>query len=384
MLFKSFFWAGFECAACHNMHGEWIDQVQATGHERWVDKDYAMVAAAGLKTVREGARWPLIDQAKGYDFSSLAPFLRAAQRHDVQVVWDLFHYGYPDHLDIFSDEFVDRFADYCYAVAGHICDKLGGTPVFTPVNEPSYFSWAASDAQRFRPYAPERGWELKVQLARAAIKGAEAIWAACPKARIVQADPVCRIVPPLDCPDRQCECDNFNENVVYEAMDMVSGRLLPELGGSPKHLGIVGINYYWTNQFELGQDEHPLAMDDQRHCSLGDIVRNTYNRYKCDVVISETAHTGEMRASWLRSVADEVETLLDDGIPIRGVCLYPVLGMPEWHDQSVWARMGLWDVHEETMERKLHRPVYDALREAQERLEPVVLEQYAGVEARRR
>ena len=43
-----------------------------------------------------------------------------------------------------------------------------------------------------------------------------------------------------------------------------------------------------------------------------------------------------------------------------------------------------WDVHEESLERELHRPLYNALREAKERLEPVVLEQHAEVDAQRR
>ena len=33
-------------------------------------------------------------------------------------------------------------------------------------------------------------------------------------------------------------------------MDMLAGRLMPELGGSRDWLDIVGINYYWTNQWE--------------------------------------------------------------------------------------------------------------------------------------
>ena len=81
--------------------------------------------------------------------------------------------------------------------------------------------------------------------------------------------------------------------------------------------------------------------------------------------------------------ADEVEAILDEGIPLRGVCLYPVLGMPEWHEQEEWAHMGLWDVVMDAkgvLKRSLHKPMYEALREAQERLEPVVLRSLDVVE----
>ncbi len=34
-MFKSFFLAGFECATGYNLHREWIDQIEATQHERY-------------------------------------------------------------------------------------------------------------------------------------------------------------------------------------------------------------------------------------------------------------------------------------------------------------------------------------------------------------
>ena len=76
--------------------------------------------------MREGARWNFIDRRGAgasrtrYDFRPLRPFLEAALQTGITVIWDLFHYGYPDDLDPFSGEFVRRFADYCYAVARYI------------------------------------------------------------------------------------------------------------------------------------------------------------------------------------------------------------------------------------------------------------------------
>ena len=68
-----------------------------------------------------------------------------------------------------------------------------------------------------------------------------------------------------------------------------------------------------------------------------------WNRYGHELLISETAHVGDNRGPWLREVAREAEEMLSDGLPLRGVCLYPILGMPEWHDREVWTPMGLWD-----------------------------------------
>src|SRR4051812_37577105 len=257
-MFRSFFFAGFECATGFNARGDWIDQVSATHHDKHADEDYARLTEVGIHAAREAVRWPLVDRRGHYDFSSVEPFLCASQKHEIDVIWDLFHYGYPEDLDIFSEDFIGRFADYCYATAKHLC-PFSETCYFTPINEPSYFSWAAGDMARFAPHCRGRARELKVQLIRAAIAGINAIWSASPQARIVNVDPVCRVVAPGDRPDLVGAAEAYNEQAVYEGWDMLCGRLLPELGGSRKHLDIVGVNYYWTNQWELGRDEVALA-----------------------------------------------------------------------------------------------------------------------------
>jgi hypothetical protein len=92
-----------------------------------------------------------------------------------------------------------------------------------------------------------------------------------------------------------------------------------------------------------------------------------WKRYGGDFLVTETSHADDMRPIWLHAVADECEKLLDEGVPLRGVCLYPILGMPEWHEPSMWARMGLWDLAPRNggLERQLFMPMLQALRSAQ-------------------
>jgi hypothetical protein len=365
-VFKSFFFGGFECATGFNSQGEWIDQIAATQHDRFARDDYQLLSEVGLSAAREGVRWPLVDRRGRYDFSSVRPFVEAARENDVEVVWDLFHYGYPEDVDPFSEAFPRRFADYCYAAGRYLAARTDGVCYFTPVNEPSYYSWAAGHAGLFAPHTKERGYELKVQLARAAILGAEALWAACPHARIVSVDPFCRVVAPRNRPDLEERADWFNENAVFESWDMISGRKLPELGGSRRHLDIAGINFYWTNQWELDREGVPLEPSDERAWKLRQVVRYVWERYGGDLLITETAHRDEMRPVWMRELAAECEAVLLEGIPLRGACLYPILGMPEWHAQEEWTRMGLWDCHVEgdRLHRRLCEPMMEALVEA--------------------
>jgi hypothetical protein len=366
-MFRSFFFAGFEGATGYNIRGEWIDQISATHHDKHVDEDYRRLREVGIHAAREAIRWPLVDQRGSYDFDSVQPFVEASRKHEIEVIWDLFHYGYPRDLDPFSEEFQKRFADYCYEVAHYISANQEGTCYFTPVNEPSFFSWAAGEVGRFAPHAKGRGSDLKIAAVRAAIGGINAIRAAVPSARIVNVDPLCHVVPPHDRLDLLGDVADFNNKAVFEAWDMLCGRVYPELGGSRSHLDIVGINYYWTNQWEFGRDEKPLAHDDPRRIPLARLVRRVWKRYGGDVLITETAHVEDMRPIWMQYVADECETLLDEGVPLGGVCLYPILGMPEWHAPETWTLMGLWDLARSpsNLEREVCRPMLQALREAQ-------------------
>jgi hypothetical protein len=366
-MFRTFYLAGFECATGYNMHGEWIDQIAATEHDLHCDADYARLARVGIHAVREAIRWPLVDRAGGYDFSSVEPFARAARRHDFDVIWDLFHYGYPDGVDPFAPAFADRFAAYCRAAAQFVLQNTERTCFFTPINEPSYFAWAGGEVARFSPHAERRGAELKRALARAAVRGIDAIRDVCPAARIVNIDPICRVVPGDRTAAAVEHARRFNEEWVFEFWDMVSGKLSPELGGSPAHLDIVGLNYYWTNQWQLGREGVPLAADDARRVPLADLVRTIATRYERDVVVTETSALGEARAPWIHELSAMAECLLDEKVPLRGICLYPILSMPEWHARDQWTRMGLWDLEREqnVLMRKTCGSMLEALRHAQ-------------------
>lgn len=343
-MFSSFFQGGFECATGFNIHREWIDQIQATRHDRLVDDDYLLLKRQGITTVREGVRWPLIDNEGAFNFSSLDPFLRAARAQQLDVIWDLFHFGYPREVDPFSNTFLARFTEYCYRVGRHIALHFDRPIYFTPINEASYFSFVAGERGIFAPYAQGRGYELKVALARAAISGIEALWSACPRARIVNVDPLCRVAEPRDRPELKAEVEDFNSRVVFQTWDMIAGLALPELGGSLRHLDIVGINYYWTNQWEHGSEGCVIHEGDPRHVPLSVLVRDVWQRYRCNILITETGHLDEMRPAWILKVTTEILELLREGLPIHGICLYPILGMPEWHNRGHWTHFGLWDL----------------------------------------
>jgi hypothetical protein len=73
-LFDSFFMAGFECSTHRRRDGIRLDLIRATGHDTHVASDYRQCGELGIRTIRDGLRWHLIEASEGvYDWSSWLP-----------------------------------------------------------------------------------------------------------------------------------------------------------------------------------------------------------------------------------------------------------------------------------------------------------------------
>jgi beta-glucosidase/6-phospho-beta-glucosidase/beta-galactosidase len=363
-LFESFFLGGFECSTHRLRNGKRLDEIAATRHDTLAREDYLRLQQQGLRAAREGLRWHLIEPRPGeYDFSSVLGMLSAARQTGMQVIWDLWHYGWPHWLDIFEPRFVDAFAKLAREFAGVLANETDQIPIISPINEISFFSWAAGETACMNPYAQGRGNELKEQLVTAAIAAAEALWEINPKTRITQIDPVINVLPgdPSDAVQRQ-EAEAYRLSQ-YEAWDMLAGRLKPELGGAEKYLDIIGINYYVHNQWILGGsfiDQH-----NPRYRHFRDIVKEVYGRYQRPLFVAETGIENEARPAWLRYIGSEVRAAIKDGTPVEGICLYPVVNHPGWEDDR-HCHNGLWDYANEAGEREIYLPLAQELSRQQE------------------
>ncbi len=373
-IFDSFWLAGFESGSQINQDGIRLDMIASTQHDRQVEADYARLRSVGITTARDAARWHLIDRGGHYDFSSLAPMVEAAQRQRIQVIWALCHYGWPDDVDVFSPAFVDRFARFARATARFMRDHSDGVPYYTPVNEMSYLAWASGDAKYFHPFASGRGYDLKMQLTRAAIAAMEEVWAVDGRARFVHVDPMIHIAPERGREDLADEVEGRRLGQ-FQSADMLVGRIEPQLGGHPRYLDIVGVNFYHNSQWEypsglwLGWAYKPL---DDRWRPPHQILAEVYARYQRPTFIAETSHYGAGRAAWLRFMMDEVEQAWAMGVPIGGVTLFPILDRHDWDRLDHWHNSGLWDLvpdSEGVLRRVLNTEYADELRRQQAQVE---------------
>lgn len=367
-LFDSFFLGGFECSTHRRHDGRRLDLLAATGHDRLVAEDYRALQRHGIRSARDGLRWHLIERQPGrYDWSSFLPMLAAARDSGTQVIWDLCHYGWPDDIDIWRPEFVERFARFAGEVARLVREHSDAVPFYSPVNEISFWAWAGGDHARFNPLGQGRGAELKHQLIRASIAAIEAIRAVEPRARFVQVDPAIHISAQVLRPAAQREAENARQ-AQFEAWDMLCGKAWPGLGGKPEYLDIVGVNYYSDNQWYLGGDTIVRGHPDYR--PFRGILKEIHRRYGRPILVAETGAEGDLRGDWLRYVSEQVGLALQQGVPVEGICLYPVLDYPGWDDDR-HCPTGLFGFPDASGVRSEHAGLADELRLQQTRFASV-------------
>jgi beta-glucosidase/6-phospho-beta-glucosidase/beta-galactosidase len=353
-IFPTFFMAGFESSTFLWRDGERKDYTVLTGHDRHYRRDFECAMELGIGVIREAVRWPLVDKGHGrYDWSNVDPMIDALESCHITGIWDLCHYGLPDGCDPFSEDCVTRFRDYCRAIAEHILARTTPPYFFTPINEITFFSAAASDMGWMYPFAKGRQPELKRALCRMAIEGCKAIREIAPSARMVHVDPIIHAVASPDRPDLADEAWDHAYREAYEAWDMLFGKLAPELGGSPEILDIVGVNIYHFSQAQMSADEkrEVLGPRDPRRRPLSELLQFAWERYQRPLIIGETSGYQDKRAEWLSTTMDECMKALNAGVDLQGVCLYPFIDMPDWQSQE-WAKIGVFDITDrDTCER---------------------------------
>jgi beta-glucosidase/6-phospho-beta-glucosidase/beta-galactosidase len=335
--FSSFFMAGFECSSHRRRDGVRLDLIRATGHDKHVDRDYALCRELGFSTLRDGLRWHLIEKSPGkYDWSSWLPALEAAERAGICVIWDLFHYGSPDHVDQAAQDFPDRFTEFALAAIEIQQSVASGPPMVCPLNEINFLSWAVEVGYFPCPGAEEVGW-FKRQLVRTATRSAKAIRANWPNATITWAEPLVHIAPHSHRrPEvRAAEAARLGQ---FQSYDWILGKAEPELGGDPSFADIIGLNFYPHNQWYLDGPTIPMGQHEYR--PLADMLVEVADRYGKPMFLSETGAEHSGRASWFHYVCSEVRDAMGRGADIRGICWYPITAYPGW-DNSRHAEAGL-------------------------------------------
>lgn len=371
-LFRSFWLAGFD--ASDHLPGirSAADAFDVAEYTSRIDADYAVVAEAGIACVRESIGWRRVARGRDFDFATVLLRAERAHRAGLQVVWTLCHDGWPDDVDICSDEFVARFRALATASARVLAPYAGQhAPVYTPINEISFLSWALAETglvARQRSELRHRGYELKQQLVRAALAACDAIRRVDARARFLHTEPATSAMAGDE--------GNAQREVLFRAFDMLTGRLDPDLGGDPRYVDAVGIHCHhhahpWrgTREAATGRTRAggPIA--------LSRLLEDVYARYRCPVVVAESYPSPTGRAAWLRDLGEEIGKALEHGVPVAAACISRVVERPAWEDPRFWRGRRLWDVllHASHHAPRVRDSAYEqALRDVRSRIDPLV------------
>ena len=352
------FWiGGYEGADHVNAVGDALDMARDSGHLARLEEDHRRAAQVGLRAVRESIGWRLCEHADGtIDLERVLRIAHSARRHGLTVLWTLMHYGVPRGASLRDDALIARFERFAREVARTLRRVQGptGTLVYTPVNEISYLAWAASQRDQLHPpngataiggEDPLRGgYAIKRRLARAALAAVHAMRDVDAQARFMHVEPIVHVAAPADAPELTDEALRVAA-WQWQSWDLLCGRLEPELGGSPNAVDLMGFNHYHSSQWEL-RSERRLAwhLQDPRRRPLGQLLFDAWQRYRKPQLLAETGHVGSGRAAWLHDVAAQVREARTRGVPVQGLCLYPLVDRPDWNTPSRWHRSGLWHV----------------------------------------
>jgi len=206
---------------------------------------------------------------------------------------------------------------------------------------------------------------------RAYIQGINALRQEDPTVRILTTEPLTDVVPPLNATEEELAAAAREQEYQYQATDILVGKICPELGGSPEHMDMLGLNFYYNNRWILGFQEFLPWVNipvDPRWKPLSYMLAEAYHRYHCPIVLAETSHSGEHRPDWIESVSKQCAIVLQQDIPLWGICLYPIIDRPDWNELHQWHRSGLWDAaffNNQLPARILHQPYAEGLRQSQ-------------------
>ncbi|HEU4765352.1 MAG TPA: beta-glucosidase [Candidatus Eisenbacteria bacterium] len=367
----SYFMGGFECSTHRLRTGRRLDLAASTRHEEFASEDYARLARVGIRTARDGIRWHLIEALPGrYDFDGARRMVRAALQEGVQVMWDILHFGWPDHVDPFHEDFPKRLGAFAHAFAEVLRSEGDFAPLLAPVNEISFLAFAGGEAGFFNPFAHGKGDALKHQLIRGALAAGRAARDVNPATRLVHTDPIIHVIARPDHPEDE-PAARAHEEAQYASWDAIAGRAHPELGGSPDMLDLLGVNYYVHNQWAYpGGHRSMVRPSSARYRPVHEMLATVYARYGRPLFIAETGIEEAPRPEWLAYMAHEARTAIRRGVECFGLCLYPIVNHPGWDDDR-HCNNGLWDYADDLGDRPVYVPLAEELarqRVLQERL----------------
>ncbi|MEW6021647.1 MAG: family 1 glycosylhydrolase [Pseudomonadota bacterium] len=359
-------WGGLECTV-NRVRDDYFSQLDRNGHALRAC-DIGRFASLGIRAIRYPILWERtapegIDKA---DWSWPDERLPALREAGVTPIAGLIHHGSgPRDTSLMDPAFPERLAEYAGAVAA----RYPWLEYYTPVNEPCTTARFAGLYGVWYPHArADRSFiEALLIQCRAVVLCMREIRKVNPNAKLVQTDDLGKT---YSTPELAAVADFYNERR-WLAWDLLCGMVGPEhklwnyltktgidaaeflwFRENPCPPDVIGVNYYVTSERWLDHrperyPEHHRGIADGIPCAdieasralatptagIGPLLQEVWDRYHLQIAITE-AHIDANREDqlrWLLEIWQAANTARANGVDIRAVTVWSLLGSFDWN-----------------------------------------------------
>jgi dTDP-4-dehydrorhamnose reductase len=364
-------WGGFECTVVR-IGNDYRDQLTETGHRSRVG-DLDAVAQLGLRTLRYPVVWETVspEQPNACDWAWHDVRLSRLRDLGIEPIVGLLHHGSgPRYTNLSDPAFPALLAQHASRVAA----RYPWLSLFTPVNEPLTTARFSGLYGHWYPHDRSEPAFLRmlVNQCKATLLAMRSIRRTTPRARLVQTEDIGKT---FATPKLAYQADYENERR-WLSLDLLHGRVdqshpwywrFIESGVDPGDLALfrdgegrpdlIGVNYYLTSERYLdgnlsaypkalrgGNGRHRYAdVEAVRVAHLDALtgpkarLAEVWERYRSPIAVTEVHHgcTRDEQLRWLCEVWNAAKDLHEQGVPIRAVTVWSLLGAVDWNSLLV-------------------------------------------------
>ncbi len=359
-------WGGLECTV-NRIGDRYSSQIDRNGHAHR-DDDIARFATLGISAIRYPILWERTAPAgpDSADWTWPDRRLAALRAAGIAPIAGLVHHGSgPPHTSLMDPAFATGLASYAASVA----ERYPWITHYTPVNEPLTTARFAGLYGLWFPHARSDRQFVQALLVqcKAIVLSMQAIRRVTPQAQLVQTDDLGKTysTPAL------ADVALFYNQRRWLAWDLLCGTVdrhhplwfyLRKSGASVGELhwlrdhpcppDLIGVNYYVTSERWLDHrterfPPHFLGHADGRPCAdmetaralatptpgIAPLLDEIWRRYRIPLAITE-AHIDANREDqlrWLLEVWQAAQQARRDGIDVRAVTVWALLGSFDWN-----------------------------------------------------
>jgi dTDP-4-dehydrorhamnose reductase len=359
-------WGGLECTL--NRVGEqYFDQLSYNGHDSRLS-DLDRFAEIGLKTLRYPFLWertaPQGPASADWSWTDLRT--KKLRELGIRTIAGLVHHGSgPRYTDLLDPLFGEKLAEYALAFA----TRYPWIEDYTPINEQCTTARFSGLYGFWYPHRRDLRSFFRMLLneCRATVLAMLAIRRVQQNARLIQTDDLGQITAS---PSLRYQADHENERR-WLGFDLLCGRVTREhpfwellirskvserelnwFAENPCPPEIIGLNHYFLSNRHLdarvenypverrgGNGRHKYAdvetvrIADQVSLPAAELYRQAWERYHIPIAATEVHADAsrEDQVRWLMQIWRSAERLRSEGVDIRAVTSWGLLGHYDWH-----------------------------------------------------